>query len=114
MKWGPISHSPVKTAQTKFIKVGHYSLVNIVGGTTFTRSNVRGKAEGGRPTSYNVTHMIQTTGKMDNRDIDVVVPETTTGSLADGDGSDLEEEDVSKVPLLTVEYVTYNGASYIR
>ena len=57
--------------------------------------------------------MIQTTGKMDNRDIDVVVPETTTGSLADGDGSDLEEEDVSKVPLLTVEYVTYNGASYI-
>lgn len=47
---------------------------------------------------------------MDNRDIDLVVPETTTGSLAGGDRSDLEEEDVSDVPMLTVEYVTYNGA----
>ena len=47
--------------------------------------------------------------KMDNRDVDLVVPERARRSLADGDQLDLEEKDV---PSLTVEYVTYNEASY--
>ena len=53
--------------------------------------------------------MIQTRVGMDNRDVDLVVPERTIRSLADGDQLDLEEKDV---PPLTLEYVTYNGASY--
>ena len=47
--------------------------------------------------------------KMDNRDIDLVVPDRARRSVADGDQLDLEEKDV---PELNVEYVTYNGASY--
>ena len=42
---------------------------------------------------------------MDNRDIDLVVPETT-GSLSDGGRLGLEAETVSDVPLLTLQYVT--------
>ena len=53
--------------------------------------------------------MIQTRVGMDNRDVDLVVPERARQSLADGDQLDLKEKDV---PPLTVEYVTYNGASY--
>ena len=55
--------------------------------------------------------MIQTRVGMDNRDIDLVVPERARRSLADGDQLDLEEKDV---PPLTVEYVTYNGVSLVE
>ena len=41
---------------------------------------------------------------MDNRDMDLVVPEMT-GSPLDGDGLSLEADPVSDVPGLTVEYV---------
>ena len=53
--------------------------------------------------------MIQTRVGMDNRDVDLVVPERTIQSLADGDQLDFKEKDV---PPLTLEYVTCNGASY--
>ena len=53
--------------------------------------------------------MIQTRVGMDNRDVDLFVPERARQSLADGDQLDLQEKNV---PELTSEYVTYNGASY--
>lgn len=68
---------------------------------------------GANNSNNDAPHMIQTRfRKMDNRDIDLLVPETTRRSLADADQLDLEEKDVSEVPQLTVEYVTYIGASY--
>ena len=42
---------------------------------------------------------------MDNRELDVAIPETRTESLAGGNGLDAEEEDVSKIKD-TPEYVT--------
>lgn len=48
--------------------------------------------------------------KMDNRELNLVVPEARTQRQTNGDGLNPEEDDASQVPLLTVEYVTYNEA----
>ena len=44
---------------------------------------------------------------MDNRELDLAIPETRIQSQADGVGLNAEEGDVSLLPPLTVEYVTY-------
>ena len=40
---------------------------------------------------------------MDNRELNLLVPEARTQSKADRDGIDAEHEDESEVPALTVE-----------
>ena len=41
--------------------------------------------------------------KMDNRELDLAIPETRPLSQVDGDGQDAEEGDASKVPILTLK-----------
>ena len=44
---------------------------------------------------------------MDNRQLDLAIPETRAESLASGDGIDAEKEDESEIEE-TVQYVTCN------